>query len=72
MENPASAQLERLGCGAGKDGKCDVGLCFFVDTIPDNLRSEFRALTTGERRVVGVYVDRDGRRVDRGRLKPWI
>jgi len=68
VENSASAQLERLGCGAGENGKCDVGLRFFVDTIPDNLRGEFRALTTSKRRIVGVYVDRNGGWVNRGRL----
>jgi len=69
MENPSSAQFERLGGGAGKNGKRDVGFCFFVDTVTDDLRGEFRALTTGKRRVVGVYVNRDGGRIDRRRLK---
>ena len=69
MENPTSAQFERFGGGARKDGKCHIGFCFFVDTIPDDLRGEFRALTTSERRVVGVYVDRNGGWVDRRRLK---
>ena len=69
VENPSSAQFERLGGGAGKDGKCHIGLCFFVDTVTDDLRGEFRALTTSERRVVGVYVNRDGGGVDWRRLK---
>jgi len=69
VENPSSAQFERLGGGAGKDGKCHIGLCFFVDTVTDDLRGEFRALTTSERRVVGVYVNRNCGRIDRRRLK---
>jgi len=57
MENAPSTQLEGLGCGTREDGKRDIGLGFFVDTIPDELRGEFRAFSPGKRRVISVYVD---------------
>lgn len=69
VQDSSSAQFERLRCGTWENGERDVGLRFFVDTIPDDLRGEFRALTTGERRVVSMYMDRDGGRVDWRRLE---
>jgi hypothetical protein len=57
MENTSSTQLERLGGGTRENGKCDVGLGFFVDTIPDELRGKFCTLSPGERRVISVYMD---------------